>query len=179
MEIKKYIVKLSFRPILHNQVIMNLKNRIVSAMKTAMKSGERETVRVLRMLNAKILEKEIEFRQQKGREYQLNDEETLRVISSYAKQCQQSIDSYQKGGRQDLVIQEKKELSILQVYLPKQLSKTEIEILVDKVIKENGATSLNDIGLVMKAILPKIKGATDGKTVNQIVRGRLTNQEQK
>ena len=144
-----------------------------------MKSGERQTVSVLRMINAKILDQEVGLRRKKGREYQLSDEETVGVISVYAKQCHQSIDSYRKGGRQDLVTQEEEELRILQLYLPKQLSEAEIEVLLDQVIKETGAGSPKDMGLVMKALMPEVKGAADGKMVNEIVRRRLAGQRQK
>lgn len=157
---------------------MSLKERITADMKSAMKSGERQTVGVLRMINAKILEKEVELRREKGREYQLSDEETVGVISDYAKQCRQSIDSYRKGGRQDLVAQEEEELRILQLYLPERLSEAEIEALLDQVIKETGAASPKDMGLVMKALMPKVKGAADGKMVNEIVRRRLAGQGQ-
>ncbi len=126
------------------------------------------------MVRAKILEKEVEFRSQKGRDYQLNDEETVGVILSYAKQVRQSIDSYRQGGRTDLVAQEEAELPILQRYLPKQLSGEELEGMVDEAISETGASGPKDIGIVMKALMPKVQGAVDGKLASEIVRQKLT-----
>jgi uncharacterized protein YqeY len=143
-------------------------------MRSALKSGDRHTVSVLRMVKAKILEREVELRSKKGRDYQLNDEETVEVISSYAKQRRQSIESYRQAGREDLAAQEQSELNILQHYLPKQLSEEEIEALVDQVISQTGASGPRDMGAVMKALMPQVKGAADGRMVNEIVRRRLT-----
>ncbi len=152
---------------------MSLTERISSEIKTALKSGDHNTVSVLRMVRAKILEKEVELRTQKGRDYQLNDEETVGVILSYAKQRRQSIDSYRQGGRDDLVAQEEAELLVLQRYLPKPLSEEELEELVDQAISETGASGPQDIGMVMKALMPKVKGAADGKLVSEMVRRKL------
>ena len=156
---------------------MSFKERIVEDLKNAMKSGDRQTVSTLRMVRAKILNKEVSLRTLKGKNYQLSDKETLDVISSYAKQCHQSLDSYRNGGRHDLVAKEEEELRILQLYLPKQLSKKEIEVLLDQIIEKTGAVSLRDIGPIMKALMIEIAGAADGKFVSKIVQRRLTGQE--
>ena len=153
---------------------MSLKERISSEIKTAMKSGDRNTVSVLRMVNAKILEKEVELRSKKGRDYQLNDEEAIGVILTYAKQRRQSIDSYREGGRDDLAAQEESELLILQQYLPKQLSEEEVEAMVEQAISETGANGPQDMGRVMKALMPKVKGAVDGKLLSEMVQRKLT-----
>lgn len=153
---------------------MSLKERIVSDTKTALKSGDRTMVSALRMLSAKILEKEVDLRTKKGRDYHLSDEETIEVISISAKQRRQSIDAYRQGGREDLATQEEAELKILQRYLPKQLSEEELETIVSETISETGASGSNDIGMVMKALMPKVKGAADGKLVNEIVRRKLS-----
>lgn len=152
---------------------MNLKERISVDTKQALKSGDKQRVSVLRMVTSKILEKEVELRTKKGRDYKLDDDETIEVITSYAKQRRQSIDSYRDAGRQDLAGNEEKELLLLQEYLPKQLSEAEIEGFVDEAIAETGATSIKDLGSVMRALMPKVKGAADGKVVNQIVRTKL------
>ena len=152
---------------------MSLKERISSEIKTAMKSGDRNTVSVLRMVNAKILEKEVELRSKKGRDYQLNDEEAVGVILTYAKQRRQSIDSYREGGRDDLAAQEESELLILQQYLPKQLSEEEVEAMVEQAISETGASGPQDMGTVMKALMPKVKGAVDGKLLSEMVQRKL------
>jgi len=153
---------------------MSLKSRIASDAKEALKAGDRTKVSVLRMVSAKILEKEVELRASKGRDYSLDDEETVGVIVSYAKQRKQSIDSYRQAEREDLAVQEETELEILQQYLPQQLSEEEIEALVEQAIQETGASSPSDMGTVMRVLMPKLKGAADGKLVNSIVRQKLT-----
>jgi uncharacterized protein YqeY len=126
------------------------------------------------MVSSQILEREVELRTKQGRDYQLSDEETLSVLASYAKQRRQSIQSYREGGREDLAAQEESELAILQDYLPQQLSDEALETLVDEAIAEIGASSLKDMGLVMRAVMPKVKGAADGSTVNQLVKSKLS-----
>jgi len=125
------------------------------------------------MLKSKILEEEVKLRTRKGKDYQLSDNEALEVIASYAKQRKQSIDAYTEAGREDLAAREKKELELINQYLPEQLSREEIEKLVGDVIAETGAESLKDMGMVMKAVMPKFKGAADGKLVNEVVRSKL------
>lgn len=153
---------------------MDLKARITSDIKQALKGGDRTKVSALRMVSARILEKEVELRSSKGRDYSLNDEETTSVITTYAKQRRQSIKSYRQAEREDLAAQEAKELEILQEYLPKQLSESEIETLVEEAILEAGASSPTDMGNVMRVLMPKLKGAADGKVVNGIVRHKLS-----
>jgi uncharacterized protein YqeY len=153
---------------------MSLKVRITSDITQALKKGDRTKVSVLRMVKARILEKEVELRSSKGRDYSLSDEETIGVITTYAKQRKQSIEAYRQAEREDLATQEEKELAILQNYLPKQLSESEIEALVDGAIQETGASSPNDMGNVMRVLMPRLKGAADGKVVNSIVRQKLT-----
>lgn len=139
-----------------------------------MKSGDTERVSVLRMIKAKILEAEVELRTKKGVDYQLNDPETIEVLSSYAKQRRQSIDSYRQGGREDLAQKEERELSIVQQYMPRQFSNEEITAVVREAIVETGAMGLKDLGEVMKLVMPRVQGAADGKVVNQIVRDQLS-----
>ena len=152
---------------------MTLKERIASDITAAMKSGNSQTVSVLRMVRARILDKEVELRTQKGRDYQLSDEETVTVVFSYAKQRQQSIDSFRQAGREEMAAREEEELSLLQNYLPQQLTEEEIERLVQKAISDTGASGPKDMGLVMKSVMPKLQGVADGKLVNEVVRRRL------
>jgi len=152
---------------------MSLKEKISSDAVEAMKRQDKDTLGVLRMLKSKILEMEVQLRTSKGRDYQLSDEETISVIASYAKQRKQSIDAYTEAGRMDLAEQEKKELEILGRYLPRQLSREELEEIVAGVIKDTGASSIKDIGKVMKEVMARTKGAADGKMVNETVRARL------
>lgn len=152
---------------------MSLKEKISSDAIQALKQKDKDTLNVLRMIKSKILELEVQLRTKKGKDYQLSDEETLGVISSYAKQRKQSIDAYTEAGRMDLADQETKELEILNLYLPRQMSREDVEKLVDSAIKATGAASMMDIGKVMKELMPMLKGAADGKMVNEIVRSKL------
>lgn len=139
-----------------------------------MKARNQNLVNVLRMVKSKVLEKEVELRKSKGLDYELDDEEMIAVISAYAKQRRQSIDSYREAGRDDLVTQEQEELEILQEYLPRQLSEEEVQEIVAETIRETGASGPQEMGQVMRAVMPKLKGAADGKTVNAIVRKQLS-----
>ena len=148
---------------------MSMKQRIADDLKAAMKSGDKRRLEVLRMLKARMQEAEVELRAKQGREYELADPEALHVLSAYAKQRRDSIDSFRQGGREDLAGAEEAELAIIQEYLPKQLSADEIRAVVREAIEQSGATSPKDMGAVMKLVMPRVKGAADGKLVNQIV----------
>jgi len=139
-----------------------------------MKARDHTVVSVLRMVSAKVLEREVELRSSKGRDYTLNDEETIAVISAYARQRRQSIDSYSEAGRDDLVAQEQNELAIVQNYLPRQLEEEEIQKIVEEAIQEIGASGPQAMGQVMRAVMPRLKGAADGKVVNAIVKQKLS-----
>ena len=152
---------------------MSLKEKISADAVAAMKRQDKPVLDTLRMLKSKILEEEVKLRTRKGKDYQLSDKEALEVIASYAKQRKQSIDAYTEAGREDLAAREKKELELINQYLPEQLSRNEIEKLVEDGIAETGAESLKDMGMVMKAVMPKLKGAADGKLVNEVVRSKL------
>jgi uncharacterized protein YqeY len=156
---------------------MSLKERITVDTKLAMKARDHEVVSALRMISAKVLEKEVELRREKGRDYKLNDEETIAVVSAYAKQRRQSIDSYREAGRDELVTKEQHELDIVQKYLPRQLSESEIQKIVEEAIQETSASGPQAMGQVMRTVMPKLKGAADGKTVNAIVKQKLSDCE--
>ncbi len=147
---------------------MSLKKKIMEDMKEAMKAKDMLKVSVLRLLNSEIKNKEID---KKG---ELSDDEILAVIQKAVKQRKEAIEQYEKADRSDLAEKEKKELEILESYLPKPLSEGELNALIDEVIKEVGATSVKDMGKVMQAIMPKVRGRADGKLVNQLVRKRLS-----
>ena len=156
---------------------MSLRERIQTEMKTALKAGDRIRVSTLRMLQSRILEREVELRAGKGRDYHLDDDETREVLTGYAKQRRQSIESYEAGGREDLAGKERAELAIVEEYLPRQLGTSEIEALVDRAVAETGARSLKDLGLVMKRVMAESRGAVDGRAVNEIVKRRLIRQK--
>ena len=149
---------------------MDLRSTLQQDMKRALKSGEKLTLSTLRMLQSKILEREVELRSSRGRDYHLNDQETIDVLAAYAKQRRQSIESYRQGGREDLAEREQRELAVVEAYLPAPLDEAGIEALVARHIEETGATGLKDLGRVIKAVMAEAKGTADGKIVNQITK---------
>ncbi len=157
---------------------MSIKKRLDADMKDAMKQRAQQRLGCIRMLKSRLLEREVALRSKHGTEYAITDEEALTVISTYAKQRRDSIESYRQGGRDDLVAAEQAELAIVTDYLPQQLSADELRGMIQEAITESGAASIKDLGKVMKIIVPKTKGAADGKIVNQLVRELLSgNQE--
>jgi len=140
---------------------MSLQQRLDDDLKGAMKSSDRLRTSVLRMVKAAIKNKQVE----KNRE--LSEEEIISVLSTLAKQRRESIDLFSKGGREDLADKEKQELSILQSYLPAQLTPEELDRLIIETIQECSAEGVRDIGKIMRLLMPKVKGAADGKVVNQ------------
>lgn len=147
---------------------MNIIESINSDLVTAMKSGEKDRVTAIRSLKSAIKYQEID----KGDD--LSNDDVIAVLSSVAKKHRDSIEQYEKAGRDDLVSEEKSQLEIVLAYLPKQLGPDEIEKEVDGVISEVGATGPSDIGMVMKGVMPKLKGRADGKLVKEIVIKRLS-----
>ena len=126
---------------------------------------------VLRMLLSAINYYEI---QKGGAGYQATEEDILTVTQNQAKQRRDSIEQFKTAGRQELVDKETKELEILSVYLPEQMGEAEITKLVKETIAQTGATSMADMGKVMGALMPKIKGKADGNLVSKIVRENLS-----
>lgn len=147
-----------------------LKEKLTDDLKQAMKSADQETVGVLRILLTAIKNKEIEKRTKTGNESQLSDDEIIQTMMSEAKKRKESIEIFTKGERKDLADKEMGELVILQKYLPKQLSETEVELVVDKVLKE---ISAKDFGSVMKEAMKELKGKADGKIVSEIIQRKL------
>lgn len=144
-----------------------IKERVAEDMKSAMKSGDKAKLAAVRMLHAAIRKKEIDER------IDLSDDETIKVISSLVKQRQDSIEQFKAGNRPDLVEKETAELTLLQAYLPAQMSKDELVKVIDGAIQEANAKTAKDMGAVMKVLMPKVSGKADGKLVNQLVRERL------
>jgi len=139
-----------------------------AVLKEALKSRDDLKVSVIRMVKASLKNKEIE------KMSSLTDDEILSVLSTLAKQRRESIDLFSAAGRTDLADKETKELEIIQSYLPKQLSPGELNNIIRSAISESGASSLNDLGAVMKVLMPRVKGVADGKLVNQRVKELLT-----
>ena len=146
---------------------MSFQQKLDDDLKGAIKSSDRLKTSVLRMVKAAIKNRQVE----KNRE--LSEEEIISVLSTLSKQRRESIDLFSKGGREDLADKEKQELSILQSYLPGQLTQEELDRLIVESIEESSAEGTKDIGKVMRLLMPKVKGAADGKAVNQRVKELL------
>lgn len=143
---------------------MALKERLTDDMKSALRNRETVRLGLVRMIRAQIKNREIA----KGSE--LVDEETVEVVSSLIKSRKEALDFAVKGDRQDLVAQAEEELEILASYLPEQLSEEEIRSVVQEAIDHSGAAGPGDLGRVMGAVMPRVKGRADGRLVNTIVR---------
>ena len=144
-----------------------MKERIQNDIKEALKAGEEIKVGTLRMVLAFFINKE------KERGEAISDEEAMDVLQTEAKKRREAIEAFEKGGRLELAEKEKKELEILKIYLPEQLSAKEIQNLVTQAIEKTGAASMQDIGKIMGALMPQIKGKADGNLVSKIVKEKL------
>jgi uncharacterized protein len=149
---------------------MTFQERLDSDLKEAMRAKDATTLGVLRMLKSALKYTAIE---KSGAEAELSDAEAAQVIRKQAKQRQDSIESFEKGGRAELAAKEKKELSILQSYLPQAMTGDELSKVVRETIAEIGATSKAQMGAVMKALQAKVAGRADGKTLSQEVARQL------
>ena len=145
-----------------------LKEKLLEDLKNSMK--EKNTVRknAIQMVRAAILQVE------KDKQIELNDEQIIDIIAKESKKRKDALGDYEKSGREDLINEIKEEIQILAEYLPKQLSIEEVENIVKEVIAEQGATSIKDMGKVMKAAKEKIGAASDGKTINEVVKKLLS-----
>jgi hypothetical protein len=149
---------------------MSLAQRIDSDLKEAMRARDAAKLGVLRMLKSALKYAAIE---KSGAEGELDDTEATQVIRKQVKQRQDSIESFEKGGRAELAEKEKGELAILNSYLPAAMSAEDLAGLVRETIAEVGATSRAQMGAVMKALGPKVAGRADGTTLSQEVQRQL------
>lgn len=150
-----------------------LKERITSDLTAAMKAKDAARLSTLRMIKASVMNREIE----KGGE--LTDEEMTSALRSLVKQRRDSVEQYEKGGRQELADKERAEIEVIESYLPQAASREEIEQAVNLAISETGATSMRDMGAVMKSAQARLAGRNaDGRTVSEIVKARLQSGEQ-
>lgn len=147
---------------------MTLAERLNDDMKLAMRSQDKFKLSVLRMVRAAIKNQEIE------RKRTLDDGEVIELLSREIKQRKDSLQEYEKAGRTDLAEQTAAEIEIIGAYLPRQLTDEEVKTLVQQTIEETGASSKADMGKVMAALMPKVKGRADGRLVNQIVSQHLS-----
>ena len=150
---------------------MNLPERIDTDVKEAMRAKDAMKLGVLRMLKAALKNAAIE---KGGADAEMSDADVAQVIRKQVKQRQDSIESFEKGGRAELVAKEKEEMSILQSYLPQGMSADEISKIVRETIAEIGAGSKAQMGAVMKALQPKVAGRADGKTLSAEVQRQLS-----
>lgn len=146
---------------------MSLKEKLAEDLKQAMKNKNQLLKNVITMIRADIKQAEVDKR------IELNDNDIIDVISKQAKQRRDALDEFEKGGRNDLMEETQEEINILLTYLPEQLSEEEIVKIVGETITEIGASSIKEMGKVMAAVLPKVKGRADGKLVNEVVKRHL------
>ena len=148
---------------------MSLLAELNQDIKTAMKSRDKERLSVLRMIKSSLLNEEIA----KGSE--LNSDEELTVLAREKKQRNESLEEFTKADRQDLVSKLENEIVIVDEYLPQQLSQEEVAALVKEAVQQTGASSMADMGKVMGALMPKVKGKADGNIVSSLVKSELQN----
>ena len=150
---------------------MSLKEQLTEDMKTAMKAKEegKQRLAVIRMVRSAIRQQEIDGNGKQA----LDDEGVIAIISKEVKMRKDSLEEFKKGDRQDLVAQTEAEIAVLMPYLPQQLSEEEIRTFVKEAVEKSGASSQKDMGKVMGLLMPKVKGRSDGKLVNSIVREML------
>lgn len=147
---------------------MNLLDRLTVDMKEAMKNKEKQRLSVIRMVKSALQNEAIKLKRE------LTEDEALTVLNRELKQRKDSLHEFEKAGREDLAEKVRAEIEILRVYMPKQLSEEEVAIIVQEAISEVGASTKADIGKVMAAIMPKVKGKTDGAVVNRLVQQYLS-----
>jgi len=146
---------------------MGLKAEIQEAVKQAMKSGDRVTLSTLRLLLSAVHNEEIRIRRE------LTTEDIQRTISTLTKQRTEAIELYRKGGREDLAQKEEAECAVLKRFLPQQLSEEEVQKVIQSCIAEAGAKGIQDLGKVMKLVMPRVAGRSDGKRVNELTKNLL------
>lgn len=146
---------------------MSLKDRLLEDMKMAMKDKNSIKKNTVQMVRSAVLQVE------KDNKVTLDDDGIIEVIAKEVKKRRDSLPDFEKSGREDLVDALKAEINVLLEYLPQQLTEEELEIIVKNAIADTGATSAKDIGKIMQAVMPQVKGRADGKLINQIVKKLL------
>lgn len=146
---------------------MTLKDKLIDDMKTAMKSGDKERLGVIRLINAAIKQREVDER------ILLDDSQVLSVLEKALKQRRDSVQQFQAAGRTDLADKETFEIGVIQGYLPAQLSVAEVDAIITATIAESGAAGPKDMGKVMGLVKPKVAGRTDMGKLSELVKTRL------
>lgn len=147
---------------------MGLREQILDDIKNAMKNKEAERLSAIRMLQSAIKYREIELRPNA-----ITDQDIMGVVKKLAKQRKDSIEEFQKAGRTDLVDKEKFELSVLETYLPAQMAPEQVAAIVEQVIQEQGATTMKQMGGVVKEVMARTAGQADGKMISDLVKSKL------
>lgn len=144
-----------------------LKEKLLNDLKNSMKEKNVVRKNVIQMIRAAILQEE------KDKQIEVTDEQIIEIIAKESKKRKDALADYKKSGREDLINQIEEEIAIIAEYLPKQLSKEEVTVIVKEVIQEVGATNMKDMGKVMKLAKEKIGVQSDGRTINEIVKENL------
>jgi uncharacterized protein YqeY len=148
---------------------MSMENKLSENLKEALKAGDKIKISTLRLMLSEVKNRKIADRTDK-----LQDETMIGIIQKMARQRKESIEQFKKGGREDLAEKESKELSILEEYLPQQLSEEDLEKIVSESIAQTGAASIKDMGKVMKDVMSRVQGQADGKIVGELVKKKLS-----
>ena len=147
---------------------MSLKQQLADDLKSAMKDKDITRKNTVQMVRAAVLQVE------KDQRITLDDEGVLEVIAKQLKQRRDSLPDYEKSGREDLIADLKAEMDVLMRYLPEQLTREELEVIVAKAVADTGASSMKDMGKIMAAVMPQTKGRADGKVINEIAKSMLS-----
>jgi hypothetical protein len=143
-------------------------NKLQEEMKAAMKSGDKDKLSTIRMLISEIKKVQIDSKKE------LSDEEIISILQKYIKQRKEAYAQYEQAGRKDLAEKELKEIEIVQQFLPPPLSEEELIKIVEETIHEVGASSIKDMGKVVKAVMDKVKGRAEGSLISKIVKEKLS-----
>ncbi len=146
---------------------MSIKADLQEAMKTAMRGGDKPRLGVVRLMLAAVKQREVDDQKE------LDDAEITATLDKMAKQRRESIEQYEKAGREDLADQERFELTVLKDFLPEQLSEAEIDDLISAALEESGASSMKDMGKVMGILKPKLQGRADMGAVSGRIKAKL------
>ncbi len=146
---------------------MTIQERLMEAMKEAMKAKDAPRLSAIRMMRTAIRNREIDSRQD------LSAQDAISVLSTLVKQRRESAEAYHQGGREDLAVKEEQELVVIQEFLPSQLGEGELREIIEAAVAETGAASLKDLGKVMKVVSPRTVGRADGRVVSELVKARL------
>ncbi|MCQ4167615.1 GatB/YqeY domain-containing protein [Tahibacter harae] len=146
---------------------MSLKQRLTDDMKAAMKSGEKDRLGVIRLINAAIKQREVDDR------ITLDDSQVLATLEKMLKQRKDSLSQYEAAGREDLAAVERYELTVLQGYMPAQLGEAEVLAIIDAAVAEAGATGPKDMGKVIGLVKPRVAGRADMGALSELVKRKL------